>query len=327
MLFAFDSPVAIITAFESPMSGATNTLRLSAYADETHFNKGRYRGIGAITLRDHDAVSLKNEISQILTNSEVEELKWHKLNSARMRFAAQKILAVVLDNACRSILRADILLWDTQDKRHLVQGRDDIANLQRMYYHVLKNVLRSRWPDNSDWNVFPDEHTGLNWNDVKDFLYKASMTTEIVRPFMTVKGAFKLRLRTEFRIQEILPSKSDQEPLIQAADLLVGLGAYSYEKFGTYRQWNQHNSRQEEMFIPQATERTFTNRDRERCRVLNDFQFDCKSRKLGVSLESNRGLRTYNPANGINYWLYVPQHEDDIAPTRVSGIAASIGKS
>ncbi len=298
------------------MNNTINALRLSAYADETHFNDGRYRGIGAITLRDHDASAFKNEINQILTNSDVKELKWQKLKSARMRFAAQKILAVVLDAACRSILRADMLLWDTRDKRHLIQGRDDIANLQRMYYHLLKNVLRNRWPDNSDWNIFPDEHTGLDWNDVEDFLYKASMTTEIVRPFMTLKGAFKLRLHTEFRVQEILPSKSHQEPLIQVADLLVGLGAYSYEKFETYRKWKEQNTSQSNMFKPLATQK-FSCSDRERCRVLDDFQFACKSRKLGVSLESNQGLRTYDPANGINFWLYVPQHEDDVAPTRV----------
>jgi Protein of unknown function (DUF3800) len=298
------------------MSNTTNAWLL-AYADETHYNEGRYRGIGVITLRDHDAGSLKNEISQILTTSGVEELKWQKLKSARMRFAAQKVLGVVLETACRSVLRADILLWDTFDRRHVVQGRDDIANLQRMYYHLLKNVLRNRWPDNSDWRIFPDEHTGLNWNDVEDFLYRASVTTEIVKPFMTLKGAFKLRLRTEFRVQEILPTKSHQEPLIQVADLLVGLGAYSCEKFETYLQWKEQNAFQSEMFKPLATHK-FSCSDRERCRVLDDFHFDCKSRKLGVSLNTFGGLRTPDPANRINFWLYVPQHEDDIAPTHAA---------
>src|SRR5260370_40129273 len=111
------------------MSNATSALRLSAYADETHFNVGRYRGIGAITLRDQDAGLLKSEISQIITESPVKELKWQKIKSARMRFAAQKILAVVLDGACRSIIRANVLRRATPDKRQPVQGRDDIANL------------------------------------------------------------------------------------------------------------------------------------------------------------------------------------------------------
>lgn len=309
------------------MSNTSSVLRLSAYMDETHYNVGKYRGVALVSVRDEEASSYKTEITRILADSRVSELKWHKLDSARMRFAAQKVLALILHGASGSVLRADVLLWDTQDKRHLVRGRDDIANLQRMYYHLLKHVLRNRWPDNSDWSIFPDEHTGLDWNDVEDFLYKASMRTEIVRPFMTLKGAFKLRLRTEFRIKEILPSKSHVEPLIQVADLLVGLGAYSYEKFETYRQWKEQNSSQSAMFKPSSYQK-FSCSDRERCRVLDDFQFACKSRKLGVSLNTYKCLRTLDPANRINFWLYVPQHKDDVAPTHIgqSKMTAGFGK-
>ncbi len=194
--------------------------------------------------------------------------------------------------------------------------RDDIANLQRMYYHLLKNVLQARWPDYSEWNIFPDEHTGLNWNEVEDFLDRASMTSEVVKDLLT-KGSFKVRLRTEFRIEEIVPSKSHLEPLIQVADLLAGLGSYSYDKFRTYIEWKRQNSRQSELLL-QANNLPLklSCADRERCRVLDEFDAACKFRKLGVSLSTHRGLQTPNPKNPINFWLYVPQHEKDVAPRR-----------
>jgi hypothetical protein len=187
-----------------------------------------------------------------------------------------------------------------------------------MYYHLLKNVLQARWPDYSQWNIFPDVHTGLNWNEVEDFLDLASMTTEIVRPFMTV-GAFKLRLRTEFRIEDITPCESPLEPMIQVADLLAGLGAYSYEKFAAYCEWKRQNAAQNQLFaLRDGSPANLSCSDRERCRVLAEFDSACKSRRLGVSLETYQGLRTFDPKNPINFWLYIPQHEKDIAPTHRS---------
>ncbi len=291
-------------------------LRLSAYADESHYNCGRHRAVALLTLRQSDAVSYTTEIGEILAASNVGELKWNRLNSARARFAAQKILAVILDGASRSKIRADVLLWDTRDRRHIVNRRDDIANLQRMYYHLMKNVLQARWPNSSVWNVFPDEHTSLNWNQVEDFLDRASMKSEVVRNLLT-KGAFKIRLYREFQIKELTPSKSHLEPLIQVADLFAGLGAYSYDGFGAYCEWKRQNSSQSEMFAqPNRPVSQLSGSDLERCCVLEGFDRACKSRTLGVSLESHRGLRTFNPNNAINFWLYIPQHENDLAPTR-----------
>jgi len=185
-----------------------------------------------------------------------------------------------------------------------------------MYYHLLKNVLQARWPDYSEWNIFPDEHTGLNWNEVEDFPDRASMTSEVVKDLLT-KGAFKVRLRTEFQIKEITPSESHLEPLIQVADLLAGLGSYSYDKSRTYGEWKRQNSCQLELPIQTNNPPPkLSCSDRERCRVLAEFNLACKSRKLGVSLETHQGLRTFDPTNPINFWLYVPQHESDIAPRR-----------
>ena len=294
-------------------------LQLSAFADETRYNSGRYRAIAVISARASDASQYKLRISEILKESSVSEFKWKKLDSAKGRFAAEKIVKFVFDEAASNRLRADILLWDTNDRRHIVRRRDDIANLQRMYYHLLKNVFSARWPDGSRWNVFPDENMSLNWKQVEDYLGMASMRTEINKKLPT-DNSFKLRLVTEFKIDVFTPCKSHAEPLVQVADLFAGLGAYSYDRFPIYCEWKKTTTPQGTFeFEPQPTVPKFSCADRERCPFLGYFDRQCKSRKFGVSLESNRGLRTFDPRNPINFWMYTPQHERDIAPVQRAG--------
>lgn len=54
-------------------------------------------------------------------------------------------------------------MWDITDSRHDIQGRDDIANLGRMYHHLFVDILRNRWPDDARWMVHPDENSALDW--------------------------------------------------------------------------------------------------------------------------------------------------------------------
>jgi hypothetical protein len=310
----------MVVTHQTPNQTAAN--RLCAYADETSFNVGRYRGIGVVSLPESDVPERNAQLAQLLLESNVRELKWNRLHSAKKRFAAQKILDHIFDAATSWELRVDVLLWDTSDRRHIVRKRDDIENLQRMYYHLLRNVLRARWPDGSTWNLFPDENTSLNWSTVEDFLDKASLKTEFVRDFMSVK-TFKLRLRREFQIEEITSSKSHLEPLIQVADLFAGLGAYSHERYETYKGWQTLTSPQQKLFQlhPQPVVK-LSSADRERCQLLAYFDSRCKLKKLGVSLSSNKGLRTLKPQNPVNFWLYVPQREGDRAPVKRSAFLA-----
>ena len=109
---------------------------------------------------DEDAIA--QTFCRVIQESGVSEFKWEKLRQARERFAALEILDKVIDLSLQGKLRTDILIWDTYDRRHQIPGRDDVANLQRMYYHVFKNVLQCRWPSESTWKFCPDENTALD---------------------------------------------------------------------------------------------------------------------------------------------------------------------
>lgn len=287
----------------------------AGFADESHWNDGRFRSLGLVTLSSDNLEKLSNVLSKLLSESNVSEFKWKRVNGAKERFAALKLCEFAVKYAHQGILRIDVLIWDTEDARHKVPLRDDIANLQRMYYHLFKNVLRLRWPSNAVWQLYPDEHTAMDWESVQDFLERASENVEIERSLFT-RGEFRLRLQREFAIENISPLVSHEHPFLQVADLFAGLAAFSREKFNEYQQWLKGTSPQLQLLEDTEPEVRLSGSTKERFPVLQKLDDLCKQRKLGVSLKSSRGLKTFDPSNPINFWLYEPQHPEDKAPTK-----------
>jgi len=287
-----------------------------AYSDETHYNVGRYRGIGLVTVQHASAVNSNVELRRLLDESEVREFKWRKFDSAKERFAACKMLEFALAQVGLASMRLDILVWDTEDSRHKIRGRDDTGNLHRMYHHLFKHVLSERWPDGSTWCLYPDEQGEMDWDSVEGFLDKVSSRAEISRDLFSGER-FRLRLKREFRIEEVVPVSSEKEPLVQLADLLAGLAVYSREAYERYELWQASTSSQQLLFDPaNKSELAISRADHERFAALAWFDAECKKRKFGVSLKTYRGLRTPNPDNPINFWWYEPQHDQDKAPVK-----------
>jgi hypothetical protein len=284
------------------------------FSDESNWNVGRFRSLGLITTPLCYMEELENRLSNILEESGLEEFKWKKLKNARERFAAEKLCKFVIEQALSNHLRVDVLVWDIQDRRHTVVGRDDIANLQRMYYHLFRNTLRLRWPDNAVWRLYPDEHTAIDWETIRDCLDHVSSHVEIEQSLLTI-GKFKLRLKNEFGLEDIVSARSSDHALLQVADLFAGMAVFSKEKYDEYKAWLKSNSPQLSLLKEEVHE-NWSNSDRERFRVLKAFDDTCKENKLGVSLNTKRGLWTPDPKNPINFWIYEPQHPEDKAPVK-----------
>lgn len=292
------------------------TVTHVGFSDESNWNTGRFRSIGLVTAPLDALDQLEGELRRLLEESEVREFKWKGLDGAKERFAAEKMCHFAIDKACRKLLRVDVLVWDIQDSRHSVQGRDDIANLQRMYYHLFRNVLRARWPNDAVWRLCPDEHTAMDWETVRDYLDAVSARIELERSLLT-GGKFRLRLRREFGIEEIVPGNSREHPLLQLADLFAGLAVFSREKYDDYQRWLETTSPQKRLLTNEDEEVSNPSRSaRERFHVLKAFYEECKRRKLGVSLKEKRGLWTPKPQNPINFWIYEPQSLEDKAPIK-----------
>lgn len=275
------------------------------FADESNWNTGRFRSIGLVTLPLTNLLEMESRLREVFKESGISEFKWEKLRGARERFAAIKMCEFAVEMALEGKLRVDVLIWDIQDSRHNVKGRDDIANLHRMYYHLFKNVLRERWPDDSVWRLHPDEHTAMDWNSIKVFLDRVSSRLET---YKLSAYTFGIKFREEFGIKDIVPLKSEY-PLLQLADLFAGLAVFSWDNFDEYQRWLT-------IFSEEENSIRLSKKKRERFRVLKFFNETCKNYKLGVSLNSRKGLWTPKPNNPLNFWMYDPQHPLDKAPTK-----------
>ncbi|MDT8071042.1 MAG: DUF3800 domain-containing protein [Terriglobia bacterium] len=278
-----------------------------AFSDESQQNIGRFRGLGIITLPAEHLMPAQHEVSNLLAESGVTEFKWSKLRTARDRFAAVRIIEWVVRRL--GTIRIDALTWDTKDSRHNVRSRDDQANFHRMYYHLFRNVLRTKWPVGACWRLYPDEQDSVNWNGLDEYLYRASMSSRMLRN----PESFKVMFQREFSILQLQPCCSHEYPLIQVADLFVGMAVFSRERFDRYREWFDENTGQEHLY--RAKEK-FTGGESEKCTVLYELEGIMKKHRMPISFRSSRGLRTRKQSHPLNFWNYEPQHEADKAPAK-----------
>lgn len=285
-----------------------------AFSDEKGYNAERFAGIGLVSLKRTDHAAIFAGLQTLLVESDIKEFGWKKLQSAKYRFAAEKMVDFVVNQARRGALRIDVVTWDSQDDRHSVLLPDHVANLQGMYFQLFRNVLRSRWPDTAVWALFPDQHSALDWNTVESRLGRVSESIQR-QPDLTHTGGFATLLRSEFYVQSVEEKESQAEPLIQLADLFVGLGCYSRDKYSVYKHWVETETGTMRLFADDQAP-TISKVDRERCLVLKRLVDSCKRNSLGVSINSQAGLKTPNPRNPVNFWWYTSQHAADKAPSR-----------
>lgn len=284
-----------------------------AFSDESGHNIGRYQSIGMVSLPLKNLENLESTFVGICSKyglNNLTNVKWHNLRSADLRFCFLDIIDLVIKCAINDGLRVDVLVWDTQDSRHNVSGRDDGKNLARMYYHLVKDVFMERWPEGAVWELYPDRNNMIDWEKLVKILNNKGLVFAHGEPDDFGRVKINLVNKYELKIIESTPTTS---PLIQLADIFAGMASYSRSSFEKWNEWKHF--RFQSRLVPLENEITLSRRAKERCFVMNHFKNSCDLNKLGVCLDSCGGLRTYNPKNPINFWFYQPQHEDDTAPT------------
>ena len=263
---------------------ATDASSEPAYAgftDETQYNVGRYRGVALVGAPLAQVPLLSGEVERILAESGVAECKWEKVRSARTRFAAEKLLVWALDAALADRLHVDTLTWDAGELPAVSrsgtrpQPLPYLKRLHQMYAALLAEALAHRWPDGRAWVIFPDEQNALRW------------------PVIAAASP---------RIASVEPRVSGAEPLIQLADLFAGLAVFSRAGYDTYERWLcLRPAERIRATEPSAALRGMSASDRQRCLLLDAFFTLCKLRLPGVSLRTQRGLRTYDPEKPITF--------------------------
>lgn len=275
------------------------------FSDESAFNKGRYRGIAFFSMEAAVEQRATPLLANLLAESGILEFKWSNLRSARERLAAYKLIDCALSLCSQQAMRVDILTWDTMDGRHTIKRRDDVQNLQRMYYHLYRNVMAMRWGQGADWSLVPDANSAMNWQELQLILSRSSSRT----------GQLSLGSRGAriYSLAGISASDSKLTPFIQLADLFAGIGVYSREEYGRYSLWRSKRDGQASLF---GDELSLNATQLERFAVLDKVRFEC--RKLGIVIEAptKSGFITASPSLPVNFWWYTPQSSLDKAPVK-----------
>lgn len=285
-------------------------IHYAAFLDESYTNASRFRSIACCSLAHKHAERLSADISEIVANHGLREFKWSKLRNNQSQCCAQALLALLIDNLASCDLRVDVLIWDVEDRRHKVVGRDDNANFERMFFHLLAASMWRRGAE-STWRISADQRDGVDWVTIHDCLAAVGRRPTADRSiFDTDRDVLR-----NLDIQTFETVESDKCPLVQLADLFAGIAVFSGASYDEYEQWLRNTVGQTDMFSD-APPSELSNGQRARFEVLKRFDERCKARKLGVSLETHRRLRTFDGSNPLNFWLYEPQHEADRAPVR-----------
>jgi hypothetical protein len=175
-----------------------------------------------------------------------------------------------MEAAIAGQMRVDVLTWHAEDGSALPY----LARLRGMYARLLGEMLPRRWPAGSRFAVFPDEQAAMRWQTLV-----ASMP----------------------HVAAIAPRRSEDEPFIQLADLFAGLGVFSRGSYAAYEKWLCYPPAERASDLRHPT-LPFSTAERVRCALLDDFYTASKFAWLGISLRTQRGLRTYTAARPLAFW-------------------------
>jgi hypothetical protein len=283
-----------------------------AFSDESKHNTGRFRSIGMISFPSNQMGNIENEFLKICSEYNItnfKHFKWKQLKNDRKRNATKSILKFIIDKAFLRKLRIDILIWDIEDSRHKIVGRDDSENLARMYYHLYKDVFLKRWQKNSFWKIYPDSNTAIDWEIHREIIMNKSLKARKMEP---INGLSEIILENTVTLK-IEPSNPQEHPLIQVADLFAGMGAYSWEEYNKFEEWSLQKVGQSRLINNNIS---LSNADNHKCTIMNSCKSQCKKYRLRTSLNSTRGFKTHVQSDPINFWLWNPQSDLDKAPLK-----------
>jgi len=281
-----------------------------AFSDDSGHEDGRYNSLGLITLTFSKYNYLILELQKLFSESGIKsEFKWEKVRTAKYGFAAEKINKFIFKYL--NDLRIDVLVWDMQDSRHKDISIDKNENVGRMYYHLLSYVFSKRWESGCTWCWQPDKQSLMDWKSLAKCL--------VGKRYKTIADLFNIN-KSDFLklgLKMIKVSNSQKEPFIQIADYFAGLGTYSYGHFDKYKNWLDSKSGQKSLFNSNDNKRKLSRSEKIRFPLLESFIDQCKKNKMTIGLESTNGLKTHDPRNNINFWLYQSQNIYDKAPIKI----------
>ncbi len=289
------------------------------FGDESGTPSEDFQSVSIVSGKKTDINDIRKELDQVIQYNEIKELKWTKINThSNTRKTAKEFVKTAIDYLSLKKIRIDVLYWDINDSRHRIKGRDDISNLERMYYKIIRWVVDIWGDKDCIWEIYPDQNSALNWPELKDYLKKTK--------FRTYNKPGLIRLFEDkntspmFPVSTIQQKESDKESLIQLADFFAGISRFSKMYGGEYFKWLENENSKNKLMLFERNHielNSLSKKRKARFQILKYLDELCKEKKLQVSLEHNGYLLTMKKSNPLNFWFYQPQTEMDKAPIKL----------
>jgi hypothetical protein len=254
------------------------------YSDESSYNYGVVRGVGAVSLRVDDAARLGDELATLIRGSGMRELKWEKVRTARGAFAAQKALIWALDHALDHALdgelRIETLTWEVTSAAASRARRPTLSQLHSAYTALLSSVM-ARHPERGatphSWRIVPDEQSAISWTRIQAAVPQNATIT---------------------------PARSEPQSLIQLADVFAGLAVFSRAAYDAYERWLCLRGRGQGARATTTSEGMYGSLVY-RFVLLDEFYTACVRRLPGISLQTRRGLYTWRTDAPIQFRFHI----------------------
>lgn len=283
---------------------------LVAFSDESGCFNNRFQSIGIVSGQSDHLSSLRDELRSILARLKVKEVHFEKVRShTPMLSAACYYVDISIKYVVQGMVSIDVLCWDTQDSRHDIRRRDDVANLERMYFKILRNVAE-KWRQDK-WYFFPDKGSKLNWAEITSYLNNTRLNRKPILITLFDQN------RTRIKFLKVTPRDSIAEPLVQLADLFAGIVCFSARRSNEFLEWqrDEHQRSQQSLFSdlpPIKLSRALRNR----FLLITKVYLLGKKHGLQISLPRDGYLRSFKKTAPLNIWHYHPKGSYDKAPVK-----------
>lgn len=287
------------------------------FCDDSGHSGQRYRSIGVVALPKTETDGLRAELRKCLQRAGVNHVEWKEIQGdSRYQNAGMDFIRHGIFWAAQNKIHITVLMWDLEDSRHDVMYRDDSANLERMYYRALSHTAQKQ--SKKRLRLYPDANSMLDWAEIRAYMNATRVSKS--KPYII--SLFE-EDRSRFIIEAIEEQDSQREPLVQLADLFCGMGRCSLESLPKVLNWLHRTSITESQMLLLPLDRDVQPLSRgedAKFRLIKLAKEEAQKYKLGLSLETKGFLNTPDPRrSSMNFWLYVPQHDQDKAPVRVFG--------
>jgi len=280
-----------------------------AFSDESCYTTcDAYGAIAVLSIKAKCKRELEDRINPLLKQIP-KEYKWVKFANKNYYEISKDIFDILFEYAVCGNLRIDAIIWETNDPRYLRNNTNTGEKLSVLYYLRLRDMMSKRWGKNSHWAIFIDEQHQVDWKELDEYLDWGSMNTYSQTIFGLYYDIDWLKKNSsKYSADPVQLVKSDQEPLVQIADIFAGMAAYSHNKGNKLVEWlkvdapQTSNNDARQLSFKFLNKTSITGRELWRNRFIKYVQDKCKSKNYQVSINNKKGLHTFRPSSPFNFF-------------------------